>query len=82
VSDTGLGAWLAARGERQYRLRQIRRHAARTSAPDWTALTDLPTALREARRESGLRFAAERTWDRAAAQVEEGLREALRVAAL
>ena len=46
VSDTALGAWLAARGERRYRLRQIRRHAARTSAPDWTALTDLPVALR------------------------------------
>ena len=48
VTDAALGAWLATRGEPHYRLRQIRRHAARTSAPEWTALTDLPAALREA----------------------------------
>ena len=48
VSDVDLRAWLAARREPRYRLRQIRRHAARTSAPDWGALTDLPVPLREA----------------------------------
>ena len=48
VSDAALGAWLATRGEPHYRVRQIRRHAARTSAPDWGALTDLPTTLRDA----------------------------------
>jgi 23S rRNA (adenine2503-C2)-methyltransferase len=47
VSDVALGAWLATHGEPHYRLRQIRRHAARTSAPDWGALTDLPKPLRE-----------------------------------
>lgn len=48
VDDERLGAWLAARGEPGYRLRQIRRHAARTSAADWSELTDLPKELREA----------------------------------
>ncbi len=46
VTDAALAAWLAARGEPRYRLRQIRRHAARTSAADWGALTDLPVAVR------------------------------------
>ncbi|GAC1695980.1 MAG: 23S rRNA (adenine(2503)-C(2))-methyltransferase RlmN [Candidatus Limnocylindrales bacterium] len=48
VTDAGLLAWLASHGEPRYRLRQIRRHAARTSAADWGALTDLPVALRDA----------------------------------
>ena len=48
VTDATLAAWLAARGEPRYRVRQIRRHAARTSAADWGALTDLPVALRDA----------------------------------
>jgi hypothetical protein len=38
-------------------------------------------ALRARRSHDGLALAARRTWDRAAAQVEEGLREALRQAA-
>jgi glycosyltransferase involved in cell wall biosynthesis len=38
-------------------------------------------ALREARRQAGLRFAGERTWARAAEQVEGGVREAVRTAA-
>ena len=48
TDDATLGRWLAAHAEPHYRLRQIRRHAARTSAPDWAALTDLPVPLREA----------------------------------
>ncbi len=48
VSDATLGAWLAERGEPGYRTRQIRRHAAKTSAPGWAELTDLPTPLRDA----------------------------------
>ncbi len=48
VPDPVLLAWLAAHGEPRYRLRQIRRHTSRTGAPDWTALTDLPSALRAA----------------------------------
>jgi len=48
VTDATLAAWLAARGEPGYRVRQIRRHAARTGAADWGALTDLPVALRDA----------------------------------
>ena len=52
VSDAALQAWLTSRGEPRYRLQQIRRHAARTSAADWGALTDLPVGLREALAES------------------------------
>jgi 23S rRNA (adenine2503-C2)-methyltransferase len=48
VSDADLGAWLAARGEAAYRLKQIRRHATHTAAADWADLTDLPTRLRDA----------------------------------
>jgi 23S rRNA (adenine2503-C2)-methyltransferase len=46
VSDAALLAWLRERGEPAYRARQIRRHAARTAAADWEALTDLPRGLR------------------------------------
>jgi 23S rRNA (adenine2503-C2)-methyltransferase len=48
TTDAALGAWLAARGESAYRLRQIRRHATRTQAGDWSELTDLPKGLRDA----------------------------------
>jgi 23S rRNA (adenine2503-C2)-methyltransferase len=48
LSDADLGAWLAARGEPAYRLKQIRRHATHTAAADWADLTDLPTRLRDA----------------------------------
>jgi 23S rRNA (adenine2503-C2)-methyltransferase len=48
VTDADLGAWLAARQEPAYRLKQIRRHATRTAAADWADLTDLPTGLRDA----------------------------------
>ncbi|HUQ17839.1 MAG TPA: 23S rRNA (adenine(2503)-C(2))-methyltransferase RlmN [Candidatus Saccharimonadales bacterium] len=48
VADAALLAWLATHGQPRYRLGQIRRHAARTSAADWGALTDLPVALRDA----------------------------------
>ena len=48
TSDADLQAWLAARGEPAYRLRQIRRHATRTSAAGWSELTDLPAGLRDA----------------------------------
>ena len=48
VTDTELGAWLAAHQEPAYRLKQIRRHATHTAAADWAELTDLPTAVRDA----------------------------------
>src|SRR5690348_9622622 len=48
VTDADLGAWLAARQEPAYRLKQIRRHATRTAAADWADLTDLPKGLRAA----------------------------------
>ena len=48
LTDGSLGAWLAARGEPAYRLRQIRRHATHTAAAAWEELTDLPKALRDA----------------------------------
>ena len=48
LTDASLGAWLAARGEPAYRLRQIRRHATHTAAAAWEELTDLPKALRDA----------------------------------
>ena len=48
VNDADLGGWLAGRGEPAYRLRQVRRHETRTSATDWSELTDLPRVLREA----------------------------------
>jgi len=48
VSDADLGAWLAARGEAAYRIKQIRRPATHTAAADWADLTDLPTRLRDA----------------------------------
>jgi O-antigen biosynthesis protein len=57
------------------------------AAPDPLALCDAierlldDPALREERASAGLRWAEGRTWPRAAAQVEEGLRAALRAAA-
>lgn len=48
LTDGSLGAWLAARGEPAYRLRQIRRHATHTAAAAWEELTDLPKTLRDA----------------------------------
>src|SRR5690242_9336206 len=48
LSDADLGAWLAARGEPAYRVKQIRRNATHTTAADWSELTDLPKGLREA----------------------------------
>lgn len=48
LPDADLAAWLAARDEPAYRLRQIRRHTARTAAADWAELTDLPAPLRAA----------------------------------
>ena len=48
LTDTDLAAWLAARNEPAFRLTQIRRHATHTAAPDWSELTDLPKALRDA----------------------------------
>ena len=48
VSDPELAGWLAARAEPAYRARQIRRHATHTAAADWSELTDLPKALRDA----------------------------------
>jgi len=48
VRDEDLARWLAERGEPPYRLRQIRRAVARSTASDWSGLTDLPLALRSA----------------------------------
>jgi 23S rRNA (adenine2503-C2)-methyltransferase len=50
ITDAGsaLGAWLSARGEPPYRERQIRRAVARSTAADWSGLTDLPQELRAA----------------------------------
>ena len=48
VTDDDLGAWLAARDEPLYRVRQIRRHLSRMAAQGWAELTDLPAALRTA----------------------------------
>ena len=47
VPDDALAAWLAQRGEPAFRLRQVRRHAARGAA-GWESLTDVPKALRHA----------------------------------
>jgi 23S rRNA (adenine2503-C2)-methyltransferase len=46
VSDEALAAWLAERGEPRYRVKQIRRSVARSTASDWSGLTDLPLKLR------------------------------------
>ncbi len=46
VSDEALARWLAESGEPPYRLRQIRHSVARSTAADWSGLTDLPLALR------------------------------------
>src|SRR5438067_13746218 len=64
TSDADLQAWLAARGEPAYRLRQIRRHAAHTAAAGWNELPDLPAGLRDA-------LAAAFRWSGAAAGVEQ-----------
>jgi len=47
VSERDLAVWLRDRGEPPYRARQIRRHIARSTAPDWSGLTDLPKKMRE-----------------------------------
>ena len=52
VSDADLASWLAARGEPRYRQKQIRHSVARSTAADWSGLTDLPLALRSALAES------------------------------
>jgi 23S rRNA (adenine2503-C2)-methyltransferase len=46
VRDEDLARWLAEHGQPAYRLKQIRRSVARSVAPDWSGLTDLPLALR------------------------------------
>jgi 23S rRNA (adenine2503-C2)-methyltransferase len=48
VSDTELAAWVAARTEPAFRVKQIRRHATHTKAAAWSELTDLPKGLRDA----------------------------------
>jgi 23S rRNA (adenine2503-C2)-methyltransferase len=48
VDDEQLVRWLSERGEPKYRLKQIRRAVARSTASDWSGLTDLPLALRSA----------------------------------
>lgn len=47
VDEQALVAWLAEHGEPAYRAKQIRRHVARGSGADWSALTDLPLTLRD-----------------------------------
>ena len=46
VSNEHLARWLDEQGEPAYRLKQIRRAVAHSTAADWTRLTDLPLALR------------------------------------
>ena len=46
VSGKDLAQWLADHGEPAYRLTQIRRAVAHSTAADWTGLTDLPLARR------------------------------------
>jgi 23S rRNA (adenine2503-C2)-methyltransferase len=46
VSDDDLARWLAERGEPPYRLKQIRHAVGRSTAGDWSGVTDLPLALR------------------------------------
>ena len=48
VRDEDLARWLSERGEPKYRLKQIRRSIAHSTAADWGGLTDLPIALRRA----------------------------------
>jgi 23S rRNA (adenine2503-C2)-methyltransferase len=48
VTDEALARWLSERGEPAYRAKQIRRSVARSVAPGWSGLTDLPLALRSA----------------------------------
>ena len=64
LTDDALAAWLDARGEPAYRLKQIRRHATHTSAAEWGELTDLPTGLRDA-------LAAEYRWSSVAPVIEQ-----------
>jgi 23S rRNA (adenine2503-C2)-methyltransferase len=47
VDLPALAAWLAERGEPAYRAKQIRRHIAKSTATDWSGLTDLPKKLRD-----------------------------------
>src|SRR2546428_13842040 len=47
ISERELAVWLRDRGEPPYRAKQIRRHIARSTAPDWSGLTDLPKKMRE-----------------------------------
>ncbi len=46
VSDEGLRAWLAERGEKPMRARQLRRWLLEAGAESFDAMTDLPRALR------------------------------------
>ncbi|MBI2773085.1 MAG: 23S rRNA (adenine(2503)-C(2))-methyltransferase RlmN [Chloroflexi bacterium] len=48
VDAATLAAWLAQRGEPAYRLKQIRRAIAHSTAADFGGLTDLPLGLRGA----------------------------------
>lgn len=48
LDERALAIWLAKRQEPAYRARQIRHHIAKSTAADWSGLTDLPKALREA----------------------------------
>src|SRR2546428_2425238 len=47
ITERELAVWLRDRGEPPYRAKQIRRHIARTTAADWSGLTDLPKTMRE-----------------------------------
>ena len=64
LTDQALASWLATRREPAYRLRQIRRHATRGAAADWSELTDLPGLLRAA-------LAAEFRWSSVAPVIEQ-----------
>ena len=64
VTDQALAAWLAAREQPAYRLRQIRRNATHTSAAEWSELTDLPKGLRDA-------LAAEFRWSSVVPVIEQ-----------
>ncbi len=46
VPDKDLARWLTEHGEPAYRLKQLRRAVAHSTAADWGGLTDLPLALR------------------------------------
>jgi 23S rRNA (adenine2503-C2)-methyltransferase len=65
VPDEELAAWLRARHEPPFRLRQIRRHMARGSGPGWDDLSDLPAGLRA-------ELAAAFSWTAVSADAEQG----------